>query len=125
VVAVICDAACNTLHAVPLEAVNLVAERLHDKSVCIPLIDIIVFQTFSLFLTIAFQSQIPVLLYISSNLLKSIPWRDWPRYIEFFVRKALTPLTPADITGFLGRSLDVSMIKISGEQQSEIPTLQG
>jgi sister-chromatid-cohesion protein PDS5 len=48
VVAVICDAACHTLHAVPLEAVNLVEERLHDKSVCIPLIDIIVFQTFSL-----------------------------------------------------------------------------
>ncbi|CAJ2658166.1 unnamed protein product [Trifolium pratense] len=32
VVAVICDAACHTLQAVPLEAMNLVAERLHDKS---------------------------------------------------------------------------------------------
>ncbi|CAK8531255.1 unnamed protein product [Lathyrus sativus] len=32
VVAVICDVACYTIHTVPLGAVNLVAERLHDKS---------------------------------------------------------------------------------------------
>lgn len=76
VVAVICDVACHALHAVPFDAVNLVAERLHDKSVCIPLIDVIVILCSLLFLTIPFHSQISVLLYISSNLLKSIPWRD-------------------------------------------------
>ncbi|XP_019419050.1 PREDICTED: sister chromatid cohesion protein PDS5 homolog A-A-like isoform X3 [Lupinus angustifolius] len=32
VVAVICDVACHALNAVPLETVELVAERLHDKS---------------------------------------------------------------------------------------------
>lgn len=32
VVAVISDVACHALHAVPFDAVNLVAERLHDKS---------------------------------------------------------------------------------------------
>lgn len=37
VVDVICDVACHTLNAVPLETVKLVAERLCDKSVCIPL----------------------------------------------------------------------------------------
>lgn len=37
VVAVICDVACHALNAVPLETVKLVAERLRDKSVCIPL----------------------------------------------------------------------------------------
>jgi len=37
VVGVICDVACHTLNAVPHETVKLVAERLCDKSVCIPL----------------------------------------------------------------------------------------
>lgn len=37
VVNVICDVACHTLNAVPHETVKLVAERLCDKSVCIPL----------------------------------------------------------------------------------------
>lgn len=38
VVAVICDVACHSLNAVPLETVKLVAERLRDKSVCIPIL---------------------------------------------------------------------------------------
>ncbi|MCI10217.1 sister chromatid cohesion PDS5-like protein, partial [Trifolium medium] len=37
VVAVICDVACHSLNAIPLETVKLVAERLRDKSVCISL----------------------------------------------------------------------------------------
>ena len=37
VVAVICDVACHSPNAVPLETVKLVAERLRDKSVCIHL----------------------------------------------------------------------------------------
>ncbi|TKY53908.1 Sister chromatid cohesion protein PDS5-like B [Spatholobus suberectus] len=35
VVAVICDVACHALHAVPLETVKLVAERLRDKSLLV------------------------------------------------------------------------------------------
>ncbi|KAF7840507.1 sister chromatid cohesion protein PDS5-like protein A-like isoform X3 [Senna tora] len=35
VVAVICDVACHTLNAVPLETVKLVAERLRDKSLLV------------------------------------------------------------------------------------------
>lgn len=34
VVAVLCDAACNTLTSIKVEMIKLVAERIRDKSVC-------------------------------------------------------------------------------------------
>lgn len=60
-------------------------------------------------------SHFPFLLCICSYLLKSILWRGWLKCLEFIVRKAVIQPISMNITGFLGRSLDVSMTRISGE----------
>ena len=115
VVAVICDVACHALNAIPLETVKLVAERLRDKSVCISLnfgLRVFFIQPF---VDLTMVSHFLFLLCICSYLLKSILWRDWLKCIEFSVRIAVKQSNSMNMTGFLGKSLDVSMTKISGD----------
>lgn len=76
VVAVICDVACHALNAVSLETVKLVAERLRDKSVCIPLINFCFYILINCLMISTTISQFIILLCICSYLLKSIQWRD-------------------------------------------------